>query len=363
MEGDGYKMDGSQNKTPPLTEGKGASVTISDVAAHAGVSIKTVSRVLNGEPNVRPDKRARVTAAVEALSYRPNASARSLAAGRSFLIGMFYENPNIHYVGSLQHGALTRCSRLGYHLVVEECETASPEGARRVGELARATRLDGAILSPPVSDCPHILQALQAAGVPMVRIAPLTDTDSVPTVAIDDRQAAVDLTNHVIGLGHRRIAFIAGDPAHRASIDREAGFRAAMRAAGLPLADGMVQGADFSFTTGRTAAERLLTMAVRPTAIFAANDDMAAAVYATATRLGLSIPRDLSVVGFDDTPMASCLWPQLTTVAQPIAEIAENAVDLIARVKARTLQRADMHVRLGYRLVLRNSTAPPAMGR
>jgi len=335
------------------------TATINDVAALAGVSIKTVSRVLNREPNVRPETTAKVLAAVEALSYRPNASARSLATGRSYLIGMFHENPNVHYVSGLEHGALAACRRLGYHLLVDELDGNRAEAARRVGALARQTRLDGAILSPPVCDSPEILAALQEAGTPIVRIAPYTQPARTPSVWIDDRQAAYDLTWHLLALGHREIGFIKGHPDHGASHWRYDGFVRAMMEAGAPVRPDLILQGDFSFASGEAGARILLSRAVRPTAIFAANDDMAAAVVATAHRMGIPVPGGLSVTGFDDTPTSAHFWPPITTVAQPIPDLAAQAVELIDRLRRKALRPGEASVRLEHRLILRESTGEP----
>ena len=339
-----------------LSRGAGTA-TISDVAALAAVSIKTVSRVLNDEPNVRPEKRERVLAAVEELSYRPSSTARGLAAGRSYLIGLFYQNPNVYYITGLLHGALTRGSRLGYHLVVEECEAGNADSEARVTTLARQARLDGVILTPPISDCGAILSGLETAGVPVVRIAPWSDPGRTPHVWMDDRSAAAGLTRHLIGQGHRRIAFIQGPPDHGASHWRFGGFSEAMAEAGIPIDPALVQPGDFTYACAIGSAEALLSREAPPTAVFACNDEMAAAVIAVAHRRGVRVPGELSVVGFDDTPMASRIWPQLTTVTQPIAEMAASAVDLLVEQCARSPMAAPASLRLDFRMVIRDSTS------
>jgi LacI family transcriptional regulator len=337
-----------------------SSVTIHHVADHAGVSIKTVSRVLNKEPNVRPQTRDRVLAAAELLRYRPSVSARSLAGSRSYLIALFSDNPSPNYVGDVQRGAVTRCRDSGYHLVVEPFDSAAP-GAP---EVARGTvmtlRPDGAILTPPVSDRPLVLQALDEAHTPYVRIAPDGDLDRAAYVRMDDRQAAYEMTMHLLELGHRDIGFIVGHPDHGASHLRLEGFTQAMQDFGCPIRpDRVVQGF-FSFRSGYDCAEAFLAIEDRPSAIFASNDDMALGVLAVAHRHRLSVPADLSVVGFDDTPAAMTSTPPLTTVRQPIFEMAAAAAEML--INGEWDPRADGKPPsrlLPFDIVIRESTAPP----
>lgn len=336
-----------------------SSVTIHHVARRAGVSIKTVSRVLNLEPNVRPDTRTRVLEAVEALNYRPNQSARSLAGSKSFLICLFYDNPSPAYNSDVQMGTISRCREAGYHLIVEPIENAAAGLAGAVRATLATLKVDGVILTPPVSDNAEVLDVVEQAGVPYVRIAPDRDLDRAARVHMDDRLAAHDMTERLIRDGHRDIGFIIGHPDHGASHLRLEGYEAAMRAHGLEVRPERVIQGRFSFESGLEAAQALLAGGDRPSAVFASNDDMALGVIAFAGRVGVSVPRDLSVVGFDDTPSAQIVWPQLTTVRQPIVEMAAAAADLLISGEARrgAAAGAPPSRLLDFEIIVRDSTA------
>ncbi|MBL8550255.1 MAG: LacI family DNA-binding transcriptional regulator [Hyphomonadaceae bacterium] len=330
---------------------------IHDVAAHAGVSIKTVSRVLNREPNVTPKTRDRVLDAVQALSYRPNIFARSLASERSFIIGVIFDNPSAGYVAGIQYGALAKCREEGYHLLVEVFSEGEKDLGERVLTLVRESLLHGIIVTPPLSDSPEVLSALKESGTRFVRIAPERAMPDTLEVRIDDAKAAFDMTSHLIGLGHRRIGFIIGHPGHGAANQRFMGYKAALENAGIKLDPKLCVQGYFSYQSGMEAAERLLTLKNRPTAIFASNDDMAAAVLSTAHKHGLRTPEDLSVSGFDDTLIAQVVWPKLTTCRQPIAEMAAQAVSMLAQPPAD--KDAPKEALLEHELVIRESTAAP----
>ncbi|MDQ0464329.1 LacI family transcriptional regulator [Caulobacter ginsengisoli] len=332
-----------------------AAITIDDVAARAGVSIKTVSRVLNREPHVRPATRDRVLAAVDLLNYRPNASARALAGSRSYLVGLFFDNPSPGYNSQIEQGAMSACRDAGYFLLVEQLPETGAALRERVAALLSAVRMDGVILTPPLCDRTELLDALAGEGVPCVRIAPTIDLGRSPFVYMDDRRAAYEMTVHLQGLGHRDIAFITGPADHRAAANRREGFEQAMRDAGLPVRPERVRQGAFSFLSGWECAEQLLDSADRPTAIFAGNDDMALGVMAVANRLHIDIPGTLSLAGFDDSPGAQVVWPQLTTVRQPVAQMAQVAAALLTgappdRDAARGRQ-------LDFEIVVRQSSA------
>lgn len=329
--------------------------SIHDVAELARVSIKTVSRVLNREPNVSQVTRERVLAAVEELSYRPNIFARGLASVRSFLIGLVYDNPSASYVAGLQFGALLRCREEGYHLIVEVLDSKDPHLDQAVMSLVGESQLHGVILTPPVCDSIALIEALKEAGTRFVRIAPSQTIEDAPEVRIDDRQAAHDMTVHLIQLGHRRIGFIKGHPDHGASTDRLEGYRAALREAGISVEDQLCAQGYFSYLSGMEAAEKLLTLPKRPTAIFASNDDMAAAVLAAAQKFQLRTPSQLSVAGFDDSLVSQVVWPSLTTCHQPIADMAAAAVSMLTQGGDAVPQAR----KLEHKLIIRESTAPP----
>ena len=308
-----------------------ARKTIDDVAALAGVSIKTVSRVLNDEPSVRPDTRRRVQEAMATLSYQPSLPARSLAGRRSNLLGLVYENPSANYVFAVQSGAIARCRESRLRLFIQSC-SGEGEQAERVGEvlaLVAQTHVDGLVLTAPLSADAELIEALRRRDLPIVLIAPDAPVEGVPAVMMDDRAAAREMTDYLIGLGHRRIGFIAGHPGHPSSRLREHGWREALAAHGLDAgAVAMEQGFNTA-VSGREAAHRLLARPQRPTAIFASNDDMAAGVLLAAHERGINVPGDLSVAGFDDTELASIVWPTLTTVHQPVYEMGHRATGLL----------------------------------
>ena len=334
--------------------------TLEDVAALAEVSAKTVSRVVNAEPTVSEKTRERVQRAIELLDYKPNLNARMLAGERSYLIGLFYDKPG-GYLTDFHAGAADRCRESGYHLMLESWDRDSPQFTRRVSTLLRQMRLDGVILLPPLSDDALIANTLRDESMPTVRIAPRDRTDESPSIGIDDYLAARQLTAHLLSLGHRRIGFILGKPGHGATEERYRGFADEMRAQSISVDMSLVQTGNFVCPDGVACAQRLLSVANPPTAIFASNDDMAAAVISVAHQRGLELPTQLSVVGFDDAPVATMIWPLLTTVRQPVAAMARLAAELIIEHSPRrqgwpnpTPQRT-----LDFEVIVRDSTAPP----
>jgi LacI family transcriptional regulator len=340
---------------------RGGSPTIVDVAREAGVSIKTVSRVLNHEPGVHESTRDQVLKVVEALRYRPKQSARSLAGGRSFLIGLLYYDPSAAFVGSVQQGATLRCRELGYHLVVESLHNDAPDLRQQIDRMVLALRPDGMILTPPLCDNPEVLAALRDSGTPCVLMSPERDLRGVPSVRMDDVHAAEEITNLLISLGHRRIAFIKGPPDQSASAARYQGFLSALKAHGIEPDAELIQPGAFTFESGRDAAHQLLSRRQHPTAVFASNDDMALGVLAAAQRLGLAVPGELSVAGFDDSPAAALVWPPLTTVRQPVAEMARAAVEMLVTgpptaTDCAADDEAALHKVLAHELVVRDST-------
>jgi LacI family transcriptional regulator len=341
---------------------KRGTITIDDVARAAGVSAMTVSRVINQVKNVRESTRASVLAAIERLNYSPNTAARSLAAGQAMHIGLLYANPSAAYLAQFLIGALHAARSAGVHLVIESCES---EDADEQAEVTRrfATRdVEGVVLPPPLSESQPIMAELDAMGIPVVTVAMGAPREDSLNVRIDDRAAAYEMTRYLLDLGHRGIGFIKGHPNHVASQDRYAGFCDALAKAGLDPGEAPVEQGYFSYRSGLTAGERLLARNPRPTAIFASNDDMAAATVSVAHRLGLNVPEDLSIVGFDDTALATSVWPELTTVKQPIAAMAEAALELlIADLRGRRAGTARKFTErvLSHAMIIRESAAAP----
>lgn len=334
------------------------SVTIQEVADLAQVSPKTVSRVINNEPRVRADTRNRILLAIEQLNYRPNLNARGLASNRSFLIGLFCERPG-DYLSEFQSGAVARCRESSMHLMVEPWDLQSPNIEKEIETLIGQLRLEGVILLPPLSDHPVVLSKLQEAAIPIVRIAPKLNLSTTPSIGIDDYTASRQVTAHLLHLGHRRIGFMLGRPEHGATEQRYLGFIDEMRAHEAAIDYELVQTGNFLFSDGLVCAERMLSAKFPPSAIFASNDDMAAAVVSMARKVGLSLPGQLSVAGFDDAPIATMVWPELTTVRQPVSEMARVAADLIIRLEPRRNGWPDRIPRrlLKHELVVRSSTA------
>jgi LacI family transcriptional regulator len=333
-------------------------VTIKDVAARAGVSPKTVSRVINGEDHVRPQIREAVLRVVAELNYRPNAFARSLSSSRSYLLGLFIDDPVSGYAADVQHGALLRCRERSYHLVVEPVDLAQPGWQDQVRASISSLRLDGAIIAPPVCDAPELIDLFRESGVQHVLIAPSADPAASGAVRMDDRGAAREMTEYLIGLGHRHIGFVQGPPNHSASARREEGFRLAMATAGVAVDEAAMLRGDFSFRSGLEIGDALLSRRDRPSAIFACNDDMALGVLITAMKLGIIVPQSLSVAGFDDAASSRAAWPQITTIRQPKAEMAAAAVDILVDPSSRRKNDGTRpQLMLPHALVVRDSTS------
>jgi LacI family transcriptional regulator len=328
--------------------------TISDVARAAGVSIKTVSRVLNKERYVRPDTREKVEAAVAALSFSPSLAARSLAGKRSFQIALIHDTHSPYYIHAIQEGVWARCREAGVRMLAQPVDIAAPTLIAEIAGLIDETHVDGIILSPPISDSLLVLHELERRRIPFVRISPGTNHTLTSSVFMDDVQAADDMTTHLIDLGHRVIGFIQGHPNHMASEQRLFGYRRALDRAGVPYEPGLVHAGAFDFASGVAAAHSLLSYPHRPTAIFASNDDMAAGVLAVAHGKGIAVPRELSVAGFDDTPLAQLVWPPLTTIRQPTRELGWAAAALLFEKRDELEHRS-----LPHELVARASTANP----
>ena len=331
----------------------GKRATIHDVARLAGVSIKTVSRVYNDEPNVREAIREKVRQAGSELRYRPNAAARNLVERRSHLIGLFFENPSASYVTELQMGALERLRDTRYRLLIFPVENRNDIRGTLI-ETAHASGLDGIIVTPPMSDDSEILAELTASAMPFARVAGDVNVHPTDSVTIDDEAGAVELVNYLLKLGHRRIAIVIGDPTHRAAELRLAGYRRALEEAGIERnAHYEVQGG-FSFASGLAAGQKLLSLHEPPTAIFASNDDMAAAIMQVAYDRNIVVPDQLTVVGFDDSAIASMVSPQITTVRQPVFEMARDAADML--LKQIETGHSSASRRIDYKLIIRQSS-------
>ncbi len=334
--------------------------TVNDVARLADCSPMTVSRVINGGVGVRDETKLAVEAAIKQLGYAPNRAARSLAGASQLRIALLYSNPSAAYLSELLIGCMDAASRLDAHLVVERCDPERDQ-AKMITKLAE-TMIDGFLLPPPLCDDTALLARLRRAGTHAMLIGPGQAQAQHGVVMIDDYQAAYDMTRHIIDLGHQRIGFIIGNPQQSASALRLAGFRDAMSEAGVDVDEALVVQGQFTYRSGLDAAMQVLALPNRPTAIFASNDDMAAGCIAAAHRNDLEVPRDLTVCGFDDTALASTIWPELTTIRQPIRQMAEAALDLLVqdiRAGRNGDARTARHATLDYELVRRESDAAP----
>lgn len=336
-------------------------VTIYDVARHAGVSSMTVSRTINGEKYVRSNLRDKVLASIKVLNYSVNMAARNTRTGGSSVrIGILYSNPSAAYLNEIMLGGLEQSSRTGSQLLLEKCAGLASQKVALAKLLAAG--VDGVILPPPLCDSRQTVNMLKAEGVIALALATARPMDDVSSVRIDDYQGALAMTRYIIKLGHTDIGFIKGDPAHTPSELRYVGYMAAMEEAGLKVDQSKVVQGMFTYRSGLAAGEKLLKRPDPPTAIFASNDDMAAAVAAIAHGLGIKVPESLTVCGFDDTPVASTIWPPLTTIHQPIVALGRTAVALLTEQikKARAGgETQSVHQLMKFTFVERSSSAPP----
>ncbi|UZK67058.1 LacI family DNA-binding transcriptional regulator [Sphingomonas sp. M1-B02] len=335
------------------------SATIKDVAARVGVSSMTVSRVINGQYGVGAETRAAVQAAISALDYTPNVAARSLVTAAEPKIGVIYSNASAAFMSDFLIGVFEEASARGVRLVLLRGEGGKPPPEARLREFA-ASGVAGFIVTPPLGESPAMIELLGETGLPIAAVGAHAVENAI-CVRIDDRRAAYEMTRHLIELGHRRLGFVTGNQDQVASAERLAGFQAAVQEV-VEVRTAVAQG-DFSFASGLTAAEQLLDADPMPSAIFASNDDMAAAVVSVAHRRQIEVPQALTVVGFDDTPAAVMLWPPLTTVHQPVRKLASEALRFLIAEIASTqhpLESRPDRV-LAHMIVKRQSTAavPP----
>lgn len=329
--------------------------TITDVAARAGVSMKTVSRVLNGEPNVSQKTREKVQEAAKDLNYSPNLAARGLASSKTYLIALLYDIPSPGYVITLQKGASAACREHGYHLVVEPMDASDKKVARDVEATLRRLPVDGVILAPPLCDKGEIVSILHRLNIPYIPVSPSTSHGDISVVGMDNVKAAKEITQHLIDLGHRDIGFIKGHPRHSDSAQRFQGFRDAMRASGTRINPKWIEDGLFTYESGVAAAQILLSGPERPTAIFACNDEMAAGVMSVANKKGFDLPGELSICGFDDVPLADIISPRLTTVQQPVQDMGYRAAKLLLPNAAK--EEILRKYQLDYQIIIRESTA------
>lgn len=311
----------------PHTARAGKRATINDVAREAQVSKKTVSRVINQSPFVREDTRERVKAVIDKLGFTPDPQARGLAFRRSFLVGLIYDNPSPTYVVNMQQGVLDALRGSGLELVVHPCNRNSDDLLSEIRGFVERQRLFGVIMPPSVSEDQRVIDLLRELDCPYVRIASVALDEPQSMVVTNDWSGAAEAANHLADLGHRRIGLVRGPDLFRSSEVRGRGFSDALAERGIPLDPAYDMTGAYTFESGLACGHALLSLPEPPTAIFTLNDDMAIGVMQAARERGLELPRDLSLVGFDDLPMAARVWPNLTSVRLPIRDMGRMAAE------------------------------------
>ena len=320
----------------------------------------TVSRVVNKQGLVKETTRLKVQKAIDELNYRPNLNARRLASGKALFIGLVYHNPSPGYLTKILVGGLSACRENGHHLVLEDLGQHMPfEEPKKTAEALARTGLDGVIVTPPLSDVSEFVGTLDQLGLPVIRIAARDIKTDKLHVSMDDEAAVTEIVNHIISYGHKDIAFIRGPENHPSTHHRFAGYKCAMKDNGLDVVADYIKGGDFTYKSGLDAALALLNSSKPPTAIYASNDDMAAGAVTAAYMRGLTVPKDLSVAGFDDTEIATNIWPQLTTIRQPISDMSARAVKLLAAQIHGEEDMKSLKAILDFELIERDSIGSP----
>lgn len=347
----------SQAEQGRANSGRTGKPTINDVARLAGVSKKTVSRVINRSQMLNDDTRRRVLEVIADIGYVPNPQARGLALRTNFLIGLIHDNPNAQMVLNVQQGILEALQGSDYEMIVRPVDRGSSAMLNDVRLFLERQRLYGVVLLPPISENDALARLCDELGCRYVRMgsAELDDPDHM--VASNDREAVHAATAYLIDQGHRQIGLIVGPHGFRSAAERRQGFEDALAAARIKLPRSLIAEGNYTFESGIAAAEKLLDLSPRPTALFASNDEMAAGAVHVARQRGIDIPDDLSIIGFDDTPIAAHIWPPLTTVRWPIISMARSAaLKLLSSESGDDVAEPSMFI---SRLVKRASVAPP----
>lgn len=340
--------------------------TIKDVANLAGVSFKTVSRVINNEPSVKPETVEKVTQAIAQLNYQPNTAARNLASTNTYAIGYVYDNPNAYYVINMQNGILNECRERGYELIIHPCNANSESLIDELVKMSKRSQLAGLVLSPPMSEMASVMDVLDDLEIPYVRIVSgsATKRNHRPCAFVHDRDAARNIVEHLIAQGHTRIGFVSGDHDHLSTEERKLGYREALTNHGIELDENLEVDGTYSFESGVKGFKQLTTVEQPPTAIFACNDEIASGSLFAARLNGVDVPSELAIAGFENSPFSLQTWPKLTTAAQPTGEIASQAAaSLIEEIQARRagLPKSEQakHMHFYPELVIRESTYVP----
>lgn len=332
--------------------------TINDVAERAGVSKRTVSRVLNKSDKVNDATRLRVQQVIDELDFTPSSQARGLAARRSYLLGLIYDVPTL-FTNEVQKGIFSVSANEGYDIVVHPCEFDSANLVEDVQRFVRRSKVDGVIMLPPVSEIRELVDALESWGIPYVRFSSELSATPWRVVVTNYGPAVTDMTNHLVELGHRRIGFISGPRNNISSQKRQEAFVEALAHHGLQLRKEFVAEGAFTYESGVRAARKLLAKDDRPTAIFAANDEMAFGVMNVAHELGIAVPGDLSVVGFDGTRFATFVIPSLSTIRRPSRDMAGlGARKLLAFINGGVDAARSFETMVSPQFMPRESTGP-----
>jgi LacI family transcriptional regulator len=334
--------------------------TIDDIARLAGVSKKTVSRVINKSPLLSAATRAKIEAVISSTGFVPNPQARALALGRNSLVALLHDNPNAQMVLNMQQGMLEALRPTDFALVIRQVNRASPGMLEDIRNFVVRQRLYGIAILPPISEIDAIANICREVGCRYVRMGSTMLDDAEHMVTSNDRDAVQAATRYLIEVGHRRIGLVAGPHGFQSANVRREGFEAALREAGLKLPRSFIAEGQYTFDSGVEAANQLLDLMPRPTAIFACNDEMAAGVLHTAHVRGIRMPEELSVIGFDDTPIAARVWPTLTTVRWPIVSMGRSAALKLLSGIALPVEEALEPTTFLSTLIKRGSVAPPS---
>lgn len=341
-------------------EGQTAKLTINDIASMAGVSKKTVSRVINRSPLLNRETRDKVEAIIRETGYVPNPQARALALGRNFLIGLVYDNPNAQMILSMQRGVLEALHGTEFELVIRPVDRGSNQVMDDIRGFVSRQRLFGVVILPPMSENDALARMLDEEGCRYVRMGSAVLDDPEHMVASNDREAVAEAVRYLIAQGHRRIGLIAGPHGFRSAKERRDGFELALAEAGISLPRSLIADGQYTFESGQSASESLFDLSPRPTAIFASNDEMAAGVLYAARQRGIAVPEELSIIGFDDTPLTTRVWPPLGTVRWPIVAMGRAAALKLIGTAIGEGSEVNEPSMFSSTLIRRASVAPPA---
>lgn len=353
------KTEAEPERARKRRSNSGSKLTISDIARLANVSKKTVSRVINHSGLVKPATRDRILRIVDKHGYRPDPQARALALRRSYLVALISDQPNPQYVVDIQRGILEAMNGTAYQLVIRPCDRGSPTLYDDICEIVTLHKFFGVILTPSISEDDELIGRLRQIECPYVRIAAVSLDTPENMIETHDYVGAAEAARHIASLGHERIAHIHGPNTFLSASERLRGFKVGLAEYGLKLDPEHVLKGGYTFESGMDCGRHLLELGTPPTAVFCGNDEMAVGVYQAARRAGLRIPDDLSIVGFDDLPIATRIWPTLTTVRLPIVHMGRIAAQLLVSNHDRMAMEPPSATSVMPSLLVRDSTAAP----